>query len=67
MSDLILATAGYDHTIKFWDVNSGLCRRSINYPDSHINRLVISPDRKYLGVAAFNIVKVYEILSHENE
>jgi len=28
---------------------------------------VITPDRKYLGVAAHNVVKVYEIFSHENE
>jgi G protein beta subunit-like protein len=67
MYDLILATAGYDHTIKFWDANSGVCRRSINYPDSQINRLTITPVRKYLGVAAHNVVKVYDIFSHENE
>ena len=67
MYDLILATAGYDHSIKFWDANSGLCRRSITYPDSQINRLAITPDRKYLGVAAHNVVKIYDIFSHENE
>ena len=67
MYDLILATAGYDHSIKFWDATSGLCRRSLNYPDSHINKLAISPDRKYLGVAAHNVVKVYDIFSHESE
>lgn len=61
MYDLILATAGYDHSIKLWDVNNGVCRRSINLPEHHINKLVISPDRKYLGVAAYNIIKVYEI------
>ena len=54
-------TAGYDHTIKFWDVTSGLPTTSISYPESHINKLAITNDRKYLGVAAYNIVKVYEI------
>lgn len=67
MYDLILATAGYDHSIKFWDVNNGICRRSINLPDYQINRLVITPDRKYLGVAAYNFVRVYDIFSHDNE
>jgi WD40 repeat protein len=33
----------------------------------HVNKLVITPDRKYLGVAAHNFVKVYDIFSHENE
>lgn len=67
MYDLILTTAGYDKQIKFWDANSGLCRRSITYEGSQINKLTITPDRKYLGVAAFNVVKVYDIFSHENE
>ena len=60
MNDLILATAGYDHSIKFWDANSGLCKRSINHPDSQINKLALTADRKYLGVAAHNVVKVYD-------
>lgn len=67
MNDLILATGGYDHSIKFWDVNSGICRRTISMPDSQINRLTITPDRKYLGVAAYNIVKIYDIFSHDSE
>ena len=56
-----MATAGYDHSIKFWDVTSALPITQIAYPASHINKLVITADRKYLGVAAYNIVKVYEI------
>ena len=31
--NVILATAGYDHTIRFWEP-SGMCYRSIQYPDS---------------------------------
>lgn len=60
---LILATAGYDHCIKLWDVNTGLPTLSIPYPESQINKIAITDDRKYLGVAANLIVKVYE-LSH---
>jgi G protein beta subunit-like protein len=30
-SDLILATAGYDHTIRFWDASSGLNKQTIEY------------------------------------
>ena len=29
--------------------------------------MTITPDRKYLGVAAHNTVKVYDIFSHESE
>jgi WD40 repeat protein len=31
-SDLILATAGYDHVIRFWDASSGLTKTSIEFP-----------------------------------
>ena len=34
MTNIILATAGYDHTIKFWDPNQGACLRSIPFNDS---------------------------------
>jgi G protein beta subunit-like protein len=33
MPAVILATAGYDHTIRFWDP-SGICYRTIQYADS---------------------------------
>ena len=57
----MLVTAGYDHQIKFWDVSSGLPTQTIQYTDSHINKLAITADRRYLGVAANNVFKVYEI------
>ena len=31
---VILATAGYDHTIRFWEAKSGRCYRTLQYPDS---------------------------------
>ena len=31
--NVILATAGYDHTIRFWEP-SGMCHRTIQHPDS---------------------------------
>jgi WD40 repeat protein len=30
----VLLTGGYDHTIRFWEVNSGLSFRTMQYPDS---------------------------------
>jgi G protein beta subunit-like protein len=32
--DVLLATAGYDHTIRFWEALSGACYRTIQHPDS---------------------------------
>ena len=31
---VILATAGYDHTIRFWQAHSGICHRTVQHPDS---------------------------------
>ena len=31
---MILATASYDHSIRFWEAKSGRCYRTINYQDS---------------------------------
>lgn len=31
---VILATASYDHTIRFWEAKSGRCYRTIQYPES---------------------------------
>ncbi|KAI9652656.1 MAG: TOR complex subunit lst8 [Alyxoria varia] len=56
---VILCTAGYDHTIRFWEALSGICTRQINFSDSQINRLCISPDKKYLAAAGHHTVKLY--------
>ena len=33
-SQVVLATAGYDHTIRFWEATSGICYRTLQYADS---------------------------------
>jgi len=43
-SEVILATAGYDHTIKFWQAHTGACVLTLQHPDSHVNAMEISPD-----------------------
>lgn len=35
-SQVILATAGYDHTIKLWEATSGICYRTLQYGDSQV-------------------------------
>ncbi|KAI9731705.1 MAG: TOR complex subunit lst8 [Cirrosporium novae-zelandiae] len=60
---VILCTAGYDHTIRFWEALSGICSRTIQHPDSQVNRLCISPDKRYLAAAGNRNVKLYDIKS----
>ncbi|KAK7746344.1 TOR complex subunit lst8 [Cytospora paraplurivora] len=60
---VILCTAGYDHTIRFWEALSGICSRTIQHPDSQVNRLCISPDKRYLAAAGHHTVKLFDIKS----
>jgi target of rapamycin complex subunit LST8 len=64
MSSLVLATAGYDHTIRFWEATTGICWRTIPHNDSHVNKLEISQDKKWLAAAGNPAVRVYDIQSN---
>ncbi|MCO5583302.1 hypothetical protein L7F22_037212 [Adiantum nelumboides] len=57
---VVLVTAGYDHTIRFWEAWSGICSRTIQHADSQVNRLAISPDKRYLAAAGNNQVRLYD-------
>jgi G protein beta subunit-like protein len=35
---VLLATAGYDQTIRFWDASSGVCYRTLNHADKQVRR-----------------------------
>ncbi|CAM9181333.1 unnamed protein product [Ectocarpus sp. 8 AP-2014] len=36
MNEVILATAGYDHKIHFWEPPSGECRSTLRFSDSQV-------------------------------
>ncbi|KDN45753.1 WD40 repeat-like protein [Tilletiaria anomala UBC 951] len=57
---VLLVTAGYDHTIRFWEAWSGICSRTIQHPDSQVNRLAISPDKRWLAAAGMGKVRLYD-------
>ena len=67
MPSVILATAGYDHVVRFWDSISGSCFRTLAYPDKQVNRLAISPDKRSVAVAGNPNVKVFDIPSQKPE
>jgi G protein beta subunit-like protein len=47
----------------FWEALSGICSRTIQHPDSQVNRLCITPDKRYLAAGGHNNVKLYDIKS----
>ena len=48
---------------RFWEALSGICSRTIQHPDSQVNRLCISPDKRFLAAAGNHYVKLYDIKS----
>lgn len=47
----------------FWEALSGICSRTIQHPESQVNRLCITPDKKYLAAAGRHMVRLYDIKS----
>jgi len=65
MASVILATAGYDHTINFWEASSGICYRPIRYADSQqVNKLEISPDKQFIAAAGNPQIRFFEAATH---
>jgi len=61
--DVILATAGYDHTIKFWAAHTGVCTRTLQHPDSQVNSLEIAPDGSMLAAAGYQHIRMFDLTS----
>lgn len=58
---VILASAGYDHTIRFWEALTGVCSRTITHTDAQVNRLSISPDKRILAAASHPHTRIYDL------
>ena len=63
---VILATAGFDHKIRFWEAPSGICSRTIKFGDSQVNRLQITPDKQFIAAAGNPVIRLYEIYDAGN-
>ncbi|CAM9961599.1 unnamed protein product [Pylaiella littoralis] len=66
MNEVILATAGYDHKIHFWEPPSGECRSTLRFSDSQVNSLKITPDKHYLAAAGNPHVRLFDINSQNS-
>jgi hypothetical protein len=65
MSSVVLATAGYDHTIRFWEATSGICYRTLQYADSQVNKLEITAEKQYVAAAGNSQVRLFEVNSND--
>ncbi|KAL1453137.1 hypothetical protein WDU94_007308 [Cyamophila willieti] len=64
MDSVILATGGYDHTIKLWQAASGTCTRTMQHADCQVNALRITPDRQLLASAGYQHIRMYDFVSN---
>lgn len=63
---VLFATGGYDHTIRFWAAYNGQCQRTVQHPDSQVNAMEFTPDRRYLAVAGFQHIRTYDVPGMSN-
>ncbi|KAK4535579.1 hypothetical protein CDCA_CDCA05G1604 [Cyanidium caldarium] len=61
---VLLATGGYDHTVRFWEAASGICYRTLQFAESHINRLTFSPDRECLAVGGSQRIVLFDAVGN---
>lgn len=64
MSQVILATAGYDHNIRFWEATSGICYRTLQYAESQVNKLEITSNKQFLAAAGNPQIRLFEVNSN---
>lgn len=58
---VLLATAGYEQTIRLWDASSGVCYRTLQHPERQVNALQISPDKQCIAAGGNPAIKLYDI------
>ncbi|XP_045472971.1 target of rapamycin complex subunit lst8 [Harmonia axyridis] len=63
---LILASGGYDHTIKFWETDTGFCKRTVQHAESQVNALEVTPDQVYLAAASYQHVYMYDLVANNS-
>jgi target of rapamycin complex subunit LST8 len=61
MSAVVLATAGYDHKIRFWEASREKCTKILRYPDSQVNALAITNDKQYIAAVGHQHAKIFEV------
>lgn len=65
-SAVVLATAGYDHKIRFWEASSRACTRTIRFPESQVNALAISSDKMYIAAAGNPQIRIFDVANATN-
>jgi G protein beta subunit-like protein len=60
LQNVLFATTGYEHNIRFWNVYNGACYRTIQHSDP-VNALSFTSDRSTIGTAGHPHIKLYDL------
>lgn len=58
---VVLATGGYDNTVRLWDASLGVCAKSFAHPEKQVNALAISADKGSLVAGGNPLVRLYDV------
>lgn len=58
---LVLPCAGLPWSDPLTQATSGICYRTLQYADSQVNKLEISPDKQYLAAAGNPAIRLFEV------
>ena len=61
---VILATGGYDHTIKFWAASTGAATRTLQHSDSPVNSLAIAGDGSMIAAGGYQRIRMFDLTSN---
>jgi len=57
-------TGGYDNSIRFWDITNGNSYRTIQYPESQVNKIVIAPNKRFILLSGNPLIRLYDLMSN---
>jgi len=66
-SAVVLATAGYDHKIRFWEASREKCQRTLSFRESQVNALAITNDKQYIAAVGNPHAKIFEVQRDNND
>jgi G protein beta subunit-like protein len=62
-NSLILASGGYDNSVKFWDLPTGQSLRQLPFADSAVNCLRWTKDGNHIGAGGNSSVRIFDFTS----
>ena len=66
ISDFVVATAGWDHSVRFWSTETGYLQHTIEAHADSITHLALSPDLTKLATSANDsVVKIFDTNTYE--